>query len=43
MIVILYFQRVILIALSYFLAKENNDILVEEGEYICMIFSSMPN
>jgi hypothetical protein len=36
MMVILYFQRVILIALSYFLAKEINDILVEEGEYICM-------
>jgi hypothetical protein len=34
MLVILYLHRVILIALLYFLAKENNDIFVEEGEYI---------
>ena len=37
------YPEVILIALSYFLAKENNDILVEEGEYICMSFSRMLN
>jgi hypothetical protein len=32
MMLILYIQRVILIALSYFLAKENNDNLIEKGE-----------
>ena len=28
------YPEVILIALLYFLAKENNDIFFEEGEYI---------
>ena len=37
------YPEVIWIALSYFLAKENHDILIEEWEDIRMSFSAMIN
>jgi hypothetical protein len=37
------YPEVILIALSYFLAKDNNDILIEKGEQYMYEFSRIIN